>query len=86
MTTNFYSPAFGSDFEFTSLQFDLRKYFPVFKSHVFAVRALIKSVSGSPSFRHMSEIGGAMVMRGYYSGRYRDKAMLVIQTELRFKV
>jgi len=86
MTTNLNSPAFGSDFEFTSLQFDLRKYFPVFKSHVFAVQALIKSVSGSPSFRHMSEIGGETVMRGYYSGRYRDKAMLAIQTELRFKV
>ena len=86
LTMDFCSPTFGSDFDFTSLKLDLRKYVPVFQNHVFAVQAIVQSVSGSPSFRHMSEIGGEMVMRGYYSGRYRDKSMLVIQTELRFKV
>jgi len=86
MMMNFYSPAFGSDFKFTSLKLDLRKYFPVAQSHVFAVQTIIQSVSGSPSFRHMSEIGGELVMRGYYSGRYRDMSMMVIQTELRLKI
>lgn len=86
MTMDFYSPTLGSDFKFTSLKFDLRKYFPVTESHVFAAQAIIQSVSGSPPFRHMSEIGGEMVMRGYYSGRYRDMSMMVIQTELRLKV
>ncbi len=86
MMANFYSPSFGSDFKFTSLKLDLRKYFPVTESHVFAVQTIIQSVTGSPPFRHMSEIGGEMVMRGYYSGRYRDMSMMVIQTELRLKV
>jgi outer membrane protein assembly factor BamA len=86
MMMNFYSPTLGSDFKFTSLKLDLRKYFPVTESHVFAVQTILQSVSGSPSFRHMSEIGGEMIMRGYYSGRYRDKSMMVIQTEMRLKV
>jgi outer membrane protein assembly factor BamA len=86
MMANFYSPSFGSDFKFTSLKLDLRKYFPVTESHVFAVQTILQSVSGSPPFRHMSEIGGEMVMRGYYSGRYRDMSMMVVQTELRLKV
>jgi outer membrane protein assembly factor BamA len=86
ISMDFYSPTFGSDFQFTSLKFDLRKYFPFLKSHVIAVQVVLQSVSGSPSFRHMSEIGGERIMRGYYSGRYRDKSMVVIQTELRLKV
>lgn len=86
LTTNFNSPIFGSDFKFTTVKFDLRKYFPVFKSHVFAVQAILQFVTGSPTFRHMSEIGGDMVMRGYYSGRYRDMSMMVLQTELRVKI
>jgi len=86
LTANFNSPTFGSDFKFTTVKFDLRKYFPVFKSNVFAVRGILQSVSGEPTFRHMSEIGGDMIMRGYYSGRYRDMSMMVIQTELRIKI
>ncbi|MBD3412871.1 MAG: BamA/TamA family outer membrane protein [Candidatus Aminicenantes bacterium] len=86
LTMDFYSPTLGSEFDFTSFKLDLRKYIPVFEHHVFAAQAVVQSVSGSPPFRHMSEIGGEMVMRGYYSGRYRDKSMLVIQTEMRFKV
>ncbi|MFW6139749.1 MAG: BamA/TamA family outer membrane protein [Acidobacteriota bacterium] len=86
LTLDFNSPIFGSDFEFTTLKLDLRKYVPVFRHHVFAAQAIVQSVSGTPSFRHMSEIGGEMIMRGYYSGRYRDKSMVVLQTEMRFKV
>jgi len=65
LTSNFNSPIFGSDFKFTTVKIDLRKYFPVFKSHVFAVQAILQTVNGSPTFRHMSEIGGEMVMRGF---------------------
>lgn len=86
LTANFNSPTFGSDFKFTTVKLDLRKYFSVLKSHVFAVQAILQSVTGEPTFRHMSEIGGDVIMRGYYSGRYRDMSMMVLQTELRLKV
>jgi len=86
LTSNLNSPIFGSDFKFTTVKIDLRNYFPVFKSHVFAVQAILQSVTGSPTFRHMSKIGGDMVMRGLYSGRYRDMSMMVLQTELRVKI
>jgi outer membrane protein assembly factor BamA len=86
LTADFNSPSFGSDFKFTTFKFDLRKYFPIFKLHVFAVQAILQSVTGEPTFRHMSEIGGELVMRGYYTGRYRDLSMMVLQTELRMKI
>ena len=53
---------------------------------MFAVRGILQSVTGEPTFRHMSEFGGELVMRGYYTGRYRDMSMMVLQTELRMKI
>ena len=86
LTTNFFLPGLGSDFKFTSIKLDLRKYFPLFKSDVLAFQLILQSVSGSPTFRHMAEIGGENIMRGYYGGRYRDKSMWVFQAEYRMKV
>jgi len=85
-TVDFFSPTFGSDFEFTTLKIDLRKYFTMFSSHVLAVQALLWNVSGEPTFRHMAEIGGDKIMRGYYQGRYRDQILFALQAEYRLKI
>ncbi|MDH5467113.1 MAG: outer membrane protein assembly factor [Candidatus Aminicenantes bacterium] len=86
LNVDFYTPAFGSDFEFTTIKMDLRKYFTLFPSHVLAVQALLWNVSGEPTFRHLAEIGGEQIMRGYYTGRYRDHSMYALQAEYRVKV
>jgi len=86
LNVDFYTPTFGSDFKFTTIKMDLRKYFTTFPSHVLAIQALLWNVSGEPTFRHLAEIGGEMIMRGYYQGRYRDYSMYALQTEYRVKI
>lgn len=76
----------GSDFETTTVKLDLRKFLPVFSKHVLGWQVLFHSVQGHPSFRNYAKLGGDMMMRGYYSGRYRDKYFLGIQGEYRMPV
>ncbi len=79
----FYHPLIGSKFEFETYRLDLRKYFPLFSSHVLAIQSVVQIQSGEVPFQHLSMIGGQYVMRGYYEGRYRDKNLMVLQTEYR---
>lgn len=78
-----YKEFLGSDFDFTDLTLDLRKYFTFFSSHVFAVQSLLKIQSGTVPFMNLSKIGGEFNMRGYFEGRFRDKNLLVLQAEYR---
>jgi hypothetical protein len=75
--------AFGSDYDYTSLAVDLRKYTPVFAKHVLALRGLGFGISGDPPFDLLPQLGGDVLLRGYYQGRYRDKDLLAFQAEYR---
>lgn len=79
----FYKKFLGSEFDFTSLTLDLRKYITLFSSHVFAVQSLVKVQTGTVPFLHLAQMGGQYNMRGYFEGRFRDKNMLVFQAEYR---
>ncbi|NIM14043.1 MAG: BamA/TamA family outer membrane protein [Candidatus Aminicenantes bacterium] len=78
-----YPKFLGSTFEFTRFTLDLRKYFPLFSSHVFAVRSLAVMQTGTVPFLNLAQMGGPYVMRGYFEGRFRDKSLLVFQAEYR---
>jgi outer membrane protein assembly factor BamA len=79
-----FSPKFlGSDFEKSSVRLDLRKYEPLFSGHVLSWQFLFQAIGGNPGFRQYATLGGDMIMRGYYSGRYRDKCLLAFQAEYR---
>lgn len=80
--TSFNSIA-GSDFNFTTLTFDIRKFFPVSNERVLAFQLFMKNNSGKISFRNLSMLGGPEMMRGYYKGRYIDNDMFAFQAELR---
>lgn len=86
LTVDFYSPTLGSDFSFTSFKLNLRKYLPVLDSHVLALQTVIQSVTGTPPFHKLSQLGGENIMRGYYSGRYRDKILVAVQAEYRLPI
>ena len=73
----------GSDFDFTTLTFDLRKFILVSRARVLGFQFFLKSNSGKVSFRNLSMLGGPEMMRGYYKGRYIDDDMFVFQAELR---
>ena len=81
-----YPRALGSSDEWLNLALDARSYHSLFGSHVLALQALAARTSGDVPFRDLPRIGGDALMRGYYDGRYRDKAMLALQAEYRFPI
>jgi len=62
---------------------DLRKYFPVARTHVLALQALGIATSGEPPFDLYPQLGGESLLRGYFQGRYRDRSLLALQGEYR---
>jgi len=78
-----HEPWMGSEYDFTKLDLDLRKYFQPFGKHVLAVQMVMANVWGEPSFEAMALLGGKMIMRGHYEGRYRDNSLYAAQVEYR---
>ncbi|HLP13324.1 MAG TPA: BamA/TamA family outer membrane protein [Flavobacteriales bacterium] len=78
-----YSTHFGSDFEFTTIITDWRLFRPVRKRNVLAFQFLGQVTLGHPPFNQMALMGGETIMRGYYTGRYRDKNLAAFQIEYR---
>jgi outer membrane protein assembly factor BamA len=84
--TTLYSGVFGSDYDFASFTLDLRKYLPVLSSHVLALRGLGVASAGVPPFDLTPQLGGDALLRGFFSGRYRDRQLLAFQAEYRVPV
>jgi len=79
----YFRPFLGSDFKFTVLSIDLRKFFKLSPKSVIAVQGLGGLTFGNTPFRKLEELGGADMMRGYYGGRYTDKCLMAYQAEYR---
>lgn len=79
-----YNPFWSSDFNFSTLISDTRIYRPVGNNTVFAAQVLGQFNFGRVPFNQLSLMGGESLMRGYYTGRYRDRNQLSGQAELRF--
>jgi hypothetical protein len=63
------------------------QFFLLSKKLVLGVDIQEQSLTGSQSpFYLMPTLGNDEIMRGYYNGRYRDRNMLVGQTELRYRM
>ncbi|MHB8096013.1 MAG: BamA/TamA family outer membrane protein [Candidatus Aminicenantales bacterium] len=86
VTMGFNRKTFGGDFDYTTLKVNLRRYFPVFGRHVLALQGVVQTASGLPPFYKYPSIGGDSMMRGYFSGRYRDKLLTAVQAEYRLPV
>lgn len=78
-----YSPSI-STFGFNSILLDSRFYHSIGKNSVLATQLLGQFNSGDVPFNQLSLMGGENMMRGYYTGRYRDKHQVAAQAELRF--
>lgn len=76
----------GSDFGYAGVRLDLRAYVSPVGRHVLALRALGEARSGTPPFDLLPQLGGDVLLRGYYQGRFRDEVLLAFQTEYRFPV
>ena len=73
-----------SDFEFNSIFSDTRFYRPIGKRNVFAAQLLGQFNTGTVPFNQLALMGGESMMRGYYTGRFRDYNQIAAQTEFRF--
>ena len=75
----------GSDFDFTRVTFDARRYLSIGRTRVLAVQGLVTQASGDVPFDRLAQLGGN-VLRGYLQGRYRDNALAAAQVEFRTPV
>jgi outer membrane translocation and assembly module TamA len=78
-----YNNAWGSTFSFTSVISDNRLYKSINKRDVLAAQVLGQLTYGQPPFNQLSLLGGESLMRGYYTGRFRDRNQLAAQVEYR---
>lgn len=86
-TSIFYGKAWGSQYTYNQLILDTRKYIKFYKNHVVALQAYFEyNGPGAAPFRNLARMGGAERMRGYYTGRFTDKAHACLQAEYRFPI
>jgi outer membrane protein assembly factor BamA len=84
---NHFDKFWGSDFNYTNVVVDIRKYFHLKRYQVLAMQLFSFNNSGFEiPIRSLAALGGASRMRGYFEGRYRDLRQSVFQTEYRFPV
>jgi len=79
----FFGRYFGSDFTYNRLVADLRYYFSPLPRHILACQLYADLTSGTVPFFRLPALGGEQRMRGYFTGRYRDKLYLTGQLEYR---
>lgn len=75
--------ALGNDFPHTKFQASGNFYAPIDREATLAMRGSICAVTGHVPFYDLCLFGSGPDLRGYQSGRYRDRANWALQAELR---
>ena len=79
-----YDPAIAGTSDFENFNADLRWYRSFRPQQVLAVQLVGNVVLGTAPFNQMSLLGSEMIMRGYYTGRFRDQQFYAAQVEYRW--
>ncbi len=79
-----YGMHFGSNYSFTDLIVEARKYRSSGKWEL-AIQLYQNSQFGDVPFYNLAQLGGSTRMRGYFKGAYRDVHFSTFQYELRYK-
>ena len=74
------------DFDYSNYIADFRKYVETRRNQVIAFQVYCNFNKGSIPILSLASMGGHSMMRGYYSGRFRDKDMVAAQVEYRMHV
>jgi outer membrane protein assembly factor BamA len=83
---NCFTKLLGSNFDFSQLMLDGRKYFSLGRGAVLSFQGVFRSTWGESPFQTLPLVGGSSLMRGFYEGRLRDKNLLALQMEYRLPV
>jgi hypothetical protein len=79
-----YVPFLGSEYRYAEVEWDMRRYFPMGDGdQLIAIQFLVEATFGETPFYATPAMGGGNIMRGYYSGRYRDQTLVAGQVEYR---
>jgi hypothetical protein len=78
-----YGHELASDYDMEVFSADLRHYQPLNSRMVLAGQLSYHVVQGNAPFNMLSLMGNEMLMRGYYTGRFRDKHYYAAQAEYR---
>ena len=83
-----YNKVFGSQYDFHTFETDIRKFIRPFKQRkdIIAFQGYGFFSSGQVPWNEMGALGSDVIMRGYYSGRYRDRNYAAIQAEYRLQL
>lgn len=76
----------GNSYGFSETEFRASAYKRVWNGGVLAGDLLTVLNFGEPSWAMMARLGDSRSMRGYYSGRYRDKSLYAVQVEMRQRI
>ncbi len=79
-----YTDKLGSDFDFTQYTADLRQFISIGKNNVLALQGVAQFNEGDIPFNRLAQLGGPLLMRGIYQGRYRNNHQIALQSEYRF--
>ena len=80
-----YRESVGSDFDAETVKITANRYLPMRDQDVLALRLMVKATSEDTPFFLLSTFGGSSDLRGYPSGRYRDRMMYAMQSEYRWQ-
>lgn len=78
-----FQPWLGSDYTYSRFTLDARHYYTWRERHTLAVQLYASFSEGDVPFNALAMIGGKVLLRGYYEGRFRDRNMLMAQAEYR---
>ena len=81
-----FQPSIGSDFNYRMYHARWRSYSPLGPTDILAFEAVLDANVGEIPFRKLAQLGGQYLMRGFFLGRYRDKALAASQVEWRHDV
>lgn len=78
------APRFMSERALTRIELEGRSFFPLWPGGHLGVHAQFTALRGETlPFYLLPEMGDDLLMRGYYTGRYREQNYLAMQTEYR---
>lgn len=81
-----YNNRFSSNFNYSETVIDFRNYIGISKNILFSYQFYARFLNGEPPVQMLSTFGGANHMRGFYSGRYVDNIVMLLQPEIKIKM